>query len=364
ALARSLGKLSRSASVSTGLAEMKIENPGKGLAIAFATSPGEVAYDGEGEHSPFTSALLNHIGTANTDITEVMSKVTGEVYRKTDQAQRPWLNTSLTGSVVLNAVAKSPATTDPVAEAETSAPKTPSTKGDTLEVEKVVFQMARDSDRIEDYEAYLESYPNGVFEKFATRSIERLKRETTVDTGVAQQNAAAPTVGEQAAQLPTFSFNTAAAAPQTRTLGTDGTAGSFQLTPEQRAMPSNAATEQVLNMDWAKRREVQARLNLAGHNVGTPDGAIGPKTRAGLQGWQVKNGFLPTGYLNQPQYLFLVSATQQMYTVWVANNPAPVRRARTSTTRRSSQSRQNNGISPGVGAFLGGVATGLIIGKR
>ena len=103
-LSRSMGSVTRSSGIGSGLAAMKISNPGKGLAIAFATSPGAVAYDGSGRHSPFTGALLKHIGEPNTDITEIMSRVTGEVVKTTNEKQRPWLNTSLTGSVILNRV--------------------------------------------------------------------------------------------------------------------------------------------------------------------------------------------------------------------------------------------------------------------
>ena len=103
-LSRSLSSGTRSVAVQNGLAEMKIPSAGKGMAIAFATSPGEVALDGEGNNSPFTTALLEHIDSPNTDITEVFSRVTGDVYESTNQMQRPWLNVSLTGSVMLNEI--------------------------------------------------------------------------------------------------------------------------------------------------------------------------------------------------------------------------------------------------------------------
>lgn len=360
-LSRSLGKLSRSASVAKGLAEIKIENPGKGLAIAFATSPGEVAYDGDGVHSPFTTALLNNIDAPDTDITEVMSRVTGEVYSKTGQAQRPWLNTSLTGSVMLNAVAKaSPDDKTATKPAEISA----SNEASSLEVERTVFQMARDSDRIEDYRAYLDTFPDGVFANFALRSIERLEKSADEP--------------QQVAVLPTFNTGGGAATQPgepTRSTGSTGTpdqpqqSQTFQLTAQQKTMIANRSTEQFLNADRAKRREVQARLNLSGHNVGAPDGSFGPKTRAGIQSWQIANGLAPSSFLNQPQYTLLVSQTQTAYVVWAAQNPAPVHRPRRTTQQRApsnsgkstQKSNSGTGISPGVGAFLGGVATGIII---
>ena len=68
----------------SGLAEMQIENAGKGGAlIAFSTSPGHVAFDGADGHSPFTTALLAHLGDANLPLTSVMTRVTGDVLKAT-----------------------------------------------------------------------------------------------------------------------------------------------------------------------------------------------------------------------------------------------------------------------------------------
>jgi len=48
---------SRSAEVGHGLARI---DAAVGTLIAYATAPGEVAFEGEGNHSPFTTALLEH----------------------------------------------------------------------------------------------------------------------------------------------------------------------------------------------------------------------------------------------------------------------------------------------------------------
>ena len=103
----------------TGLAEMQIENAGKGGAlIAFSTSPGHVAYDGADGHSPFTSALLAHLSDADLPLTSVMTRVTGAVLQATAGKQRPWVNVSLTDDVVLNRAPPAPVAATPAAEAE------------------------------------------------------------------------------------------------------------------------------------------------------------------------------------------------------------------------------------------------------
>ena len=105
-LAKTFGETTGSADVSSGLAEIQIEKSGKGTLIAFATSPNEVAFDGVGKHSPFSNALLAHLGEPNLAVTAAMTRVTGDVVKATDGLQRPWVNLSLTDDLVLNPVAQ------------------------------------------------------------------------------------------------------------------------------------------------------------------------------------------------------------------------------------------------------------------
>ena len=99
-----VGSLARvGASVSGGLAEMQIERAGNaGALIAFATGPGQVARDGASGHSPFTAALLTHLGDADEPLTSVMTKVTRDVLAATGGEQRPWVNLSLADDLQLN----------------------------------------------------------------------------------------------------------------------------------------------------------------------------------------------------------------------------------------------------------------------
>src|SRR5207245_2583668 len=47
----------------------------KGTIIAFATSPGQVALDGEGTNGAFTSALLRHIDAQDLTIEDLFKRV-------------------------------------------------------------------------------------------------------------------------------------------------------------------------------------------------------------------------------------------------------------------------------------------------
>ncbi|MEQ1952324.1 caspase domain-containing protein [Mesorhizobium sp. CN2-181] len=115
-LAEALSKAG-STEVSSGLAEMQIENGGAGTLVAFATGPKEVAYDGQGEHSPFSAALLAHLSEKNEPLTAIMTRVTKEVYTSTKGLQRPWVNLSLTDDIVLNRVDEQPEPAPKVAAA-------------------------------------------------------------------------------------------------------------------------------------------------------------------------------------------------------------------------------------------------------
>jgi tetratricopeptide (TPR) repeat protein len=95
-LARSLG--TRSTSVGQGLATIQ---SAIGTMIAYATQPENVALDGEGRNSPFTTALLKYIDTPGADITTVMRRVRADVIAATKEKQVPWDHSSLTGDVIL-----------------------------------------------------------------------------------------------------------------------------------------------------------------------------------------------------------------------------------------------------------------------
>ena len=95
-LARALG--ARSAAVGQGLASIQ---SAVGTMIAYATQPDNVALDGDGRNSPFTTALLKHIATPGLEISSVMKRVRADVVAATRDRQVPWDHSSLIGDVVL-----------------------------------------------------------------------------------------------------------------------------------------------------------------------------------------------------------------------------------------------------------------------
>src|SRR5262249_37456103 len=83
----------RSAAVSTGLAAYSAV--GTGTLIAFSTAPGQVALDGDGTNSPFTTALAKHLHTPGLEIRQMLTRVRADVLASTHNRQTPWDNSSL-----------------------------------------------------------------------------------------------------------------------------------------------------------------------------------------------------------------------------------------------------------------------------
>jgi uncharacterized caspase-like protein len=94
-------ELSRSLSRSTGQTPIKV---GLGLAqsfapprtfLAYATAPGEVASDGVGKDSPYSSALIQALGVPGLKLEDVFKRVRNLVAETTHEQQIPWDNSSV-----------------------------------------------------------------------------------------------------------------------------------------------------------------------------------------------------------------------------------------------------------------------------
>lgn len=87
-----------------GLAEPQAPKGSNGSLIAMASAPNQVVDEVVGTHSPFSGALLAHLGTANATLADVMAEVDRDVAQSTGDKQKPWVVSSLTEDVVLRAV--------------------------------------------------------------------------------------------------------------------------------------------------------------------------------------------------------------------------------------------------------------------
>lgn len=66
-----------------------------GMVISYAAQPGAVAYDGDGNHSPYVTALLQHMTQPGADVELMLRAVRRDVVLSTGGAQVPWTQSSL-----------------------------------------------------------------------------------------------------------------------------------------------------------------------------------------------------------------------------------------------------------------------------
>jgi hypothetical protein len=296
----------RSVSVQSGLAEMK---SGEGTLIAFATGPGQTALDGEvGTHSPFTRALIAHITTPGVEIQQAMTEVRAQVNEETNKGQLPWGHTNLIGSVYLNPAA---------GPANAAAPATPAavaavSGGNDVELE--FWRSVKESNKPEELNAYLTSYPNGQFKSLALARIASLENGPSATT---------------------------------RNL-------SAAVDPATFTEESNQTTEDQIGLDKGQRRDVQRRLTGLGFDTKVT-GKFDDDTRAVITRWQAARGYPKSGFLNKPQHKALLAeivATTQTSSSDDSDNRA--------SRRRRGGGGGGGGGNPG--AFIGGVMGGMMGG--
>jgi uncharacterized caspase-like protein len=80
-----------------------------GTLIAFATAPGKTAEDGDGQNSPFTTALLRNLERPGIEVRRMLGEVRREVRETTKGRQIPWENSALEGEFYFKPVAAGPA---------------------------------------------------------------------------------------------------------------------------------------------------------------------------------------------------------------------------------------------------------------
>jgi hypothetical protein len=93
-LATNLKQASRSLNIGRGLARVEAATS---MMIVYSAETGQVALDGTGRNSPFTEALLRHIGEEGESISDMMIEVRNDVLQSTGKRQRPFESASLTG---------------------------------------------------------------------------------------------------------------------------------------------------------------------------------------------------------------------------------------------------------------------------
>jgi uncharacterized protein len=182
----------------------RVDTSGVGTLVVYSTQPNNVALDGEGRNSPFTSALLKHLGTPGLEVRQMISRVRSDVLDATNRVQIPWDNSSLVGEVYL-----SPAHEPAAAPAAATASGLPSS--DTAEL--LFWQSVARADSKEMYDGYLSRYGDkGQFAFLARQRLAELSRIAALPPPAAP---AAPVSRTAPAQAPADIAANPAATPVT-----------------------------------------------------------------------------------------------------------------------------------------------------
>ena len=182
-LQKSITATGRSTSLGRGLA--KVETGDDETLIAYAAAPGAIAADGKGRNSPFTKALLRHIGAQGVDVEVMLKLVTKEVRATTKNKQKPERLSSLTEPFYFNkrtGGGKSDLVVVPPATSPAPAPQ-PKPKVNKQLIELTYWNSIKDSQDENDYQAYISKFPGGAFSDLAMRRIARLQEAKTRSGG-------------------------------------------------------------------------------------------------------------------------------------------------------------------------------------
>jgi len=162
-------------SASLGLAEPS--RPPEGSLIAFATAPGTVAYDGEGENSPYVAELKEHLLTPGLEVVKVFSRVRAGVKRRTARQkipQVPWLNFSIDGDFYFVPPIES---TEDNSESPPPATATVPAAPSKYNPDEEMWELIRDSNDPEEFEGFIAAYPESKLVPVARVKLKRLKKQ-------------------------------------------------------------------------------------------------------------------------------------------------------------------------------------------
>lgn len=167
-------------SIGRGLAKVEVQS--SDTLIAFAAKAGFTASDGDGQNSPFASALVNNLGIPGLDLRLAFGRVRDDVLKATGNKQEPFVYGSLGGSTVSlvppKAVAEPVAVTNPPVDMRRD------------------FELAAQIGTKEAWDQFLSVYSNGLYAGLARAArakldAEEAKSEADAKAAAARTDAAA-----------------------------------------------------------------------------------------------------------------------------------------------------------------------------
>jgi len=237
---------------------------GVGTLVAYSTDPGNVAADGIGDNSTFTEALLDHIETPGLDVRIMFGRVRQDVVRDTGGQQIPWVEEAVIGEHYL----------------ARGAPP--------LDTELRIWREAVAAGTVDNYQGYLEEFPEGLYKIMAELRIDGLRgvpleAEDLADEDLPQATAALEMLGYFVPKEPATSDEDVRRA-FARWRGTQPAGGrTFDALMREAARTATflgTYTVSVVRSDLARHSSIQEQLRIAEENLAVAEADYGDNAEA------------------------------------------------------------------------------------
>jgi uncharacterized caspase-like protein len=216
--------------ITSGLS--KVEPTSTDTLIAYAAKAGSTADDGDGQHSPFTSALLKNLTVPGLDVRLAFGRVRDDVLKSTGNRQEPFVYGSL-GGETMALVPQAAKPVDPEAGA------------------RVDYELAAQIGTKEAWDSFLASHPSGLYANLARAQNNKL---SAAQESHSRADDARREAEEQAA------LKAGELRRQTEEQGTRQTAEAKQKLSEQAKKELDEAKKQV---ELAQQQAEAARQQVA-----------------------------------------------------------------------------------------------------
>lgn len=217
-----------------------VETDSAGTMVAFAAAPGQVAADGDGKNSPFTTALIDHLAGPGLEIGTAFKRVIRDVRKATDGKQSPQILSSLSLEFYFDPSQPNQEQVPTTIPAATPAidPKTVAAEAD--------FRKALRINTPRIWKLFLGQHQTGEQAILARQILNQIQPNPALGGG------------------------------------------------------SNAETRETgLGLSKTQRHDIQVALTGRGFTTGQPDGDFGQQTRRALADYQASIGVPRSGYVDE-----------------------------------------------------------------
>ena len=232
-----------------GLAQMDAP---VGTLLAYATSPGAVASDGNGANGLYTQHLLTAIRQPGNKVEDVFKQVRANVRRDSQGKQVPWESTSLEGDFYFKG---GPATVAPVDPAQLA--------------EAALWNAVKESTQPLELRVYLNRYPGGKFADVALARLDQLQLAATeqakaeASRKAAAQRAAVEADQKAAAERARVEASQKAASERAAAEANQQAAAERVAADAARKQAAERATAEAARKQAAERAAAEAARNEA-----------------------------------------------------------------------------------------------------